>query len=77
MNTRRQLALSAMALAAALAGSPALAQQTIKLTAAAGHPPVFLWVKTVDEVLILAGALALGLFSRAWRLQPSPRLHNA
>ena len=52
MNTRRQLALSAVALAAALAGAPALAQQTIKLTAAAGHPPVFLWVKTVDEVLI-------------------------
>jgi len=52
MKTRRQLALSAVALAAALAGTPALAQQTIKLTAAAGHPPVFLWVKTVDEVLI-------------------------
>jgi TRAP-type C4-dicarboxylate transport system substrate-binding protein len=52
MKIRRNLMLSAVALAAALAGSPALAQQTIKLTAAAGHPPVFLWVKTVDEVLI-------------------------
>lgn len=52
MNTRRNLVLGSVALAAALAGSPALAQQTIKLTAAAGHPPVFLWVKTVDEVLI-------------------------
>lgn len=28
------------------------AQQTIKLTAASGHPPVFLWVKTLDEVFI-------------------------
>jgi TRAP-type C4-dicarboxylate transport system substrate-binding protein len=52
MNTRRNLVLGSVALAAALVGSPALAQQTIKLTAAAGHPPVFLWVKTVDEVLI-------------------------
>lgn len=32
--------------------SAAQAQQTIKLTAAAGHPPVFLWVKTMDEVFI-------------------------
>jgi TRAP-type transport system periplasmic protein len=30
----------------------AQAQQVIKLTAAAGHPPVFLWVKTLDEVFI-------------------------
>ncbi|WP_372659138.1 C4-dicarboxylate TRAP transporter substrate-binding protein [Hydrogenophaga sp.] len=28
------------------------AQQVIKLTAAAGHPPVFLWVKTLDETFI-------------------------
>jgi TRAP-type C4-dicarboxylate transport system substrate-binding protein len=35
-----------------LAAAPAAAQQVIKLTAAAGHPPVFLWVKLVDEVLI-------------------------
>lgn len=28
------------------------AQQTIKLTAASGHPPVFLWIKTLDEVFI-------------------------
>lgn len=35
-----------------LAASGAHAQQVIKMTAAAGHPPVFLWVKTVDEVLI-------------------------
>lgn len=35
-----------------LAANGAHAQQVIKMTAAAGHPPVFLWVKTVDEVLI-------------------------
>lgn len=35
-----------------LAASGASAQQVIKLTAAAGHPPVFLWVKTLDEVFI-------------------------
>jgi TRAP-type C4-dicarboxylate transport system substrate-binding protein len=47
---RPALLLGAIGLAAATA--PALAQQTIKLTAAAGHPPVFLWVKTLDEVFI-------------------------
>ena len=30
----------------------AAAQQVIKLTAAAGHPPVFLWVKLTEEVFI-------------------------
>ncbi len=30
----------------------AAAQQVIKLTVAAGHPPVFLWVKLTDEVFI-------------------------
>lgn len=34
------------------AGLPAQAQEVIKLTATAGHPPVFLWVKTMDEVFI-------------------------
>lgn len=51
--TRRIFQTSLIATALALAGlSGAQAQQTIRLTAAAGHPPVFLWVKTVDEVLI-------------------------
>jgi TRAP-type C4-dicarboxylate transport system substrate-binding protein len=36
----------------ALGAGPARAQQVIKLTAAAGHPPVFLWVKTLDETFI-------------------------
>ncbi len=30
----------------------ASAQQVIKMTVAAGHPPVFLWVKLTDEVFI-------------------------
>ena len=51
MNKRffsRTLLLAAMGLAA----GGARAQQVIKLTATAGHPPVFLWVKTMDEVFI-------------------------
>ena len=48
---RRTLNALLVATAASLAG-PALAQQTIKLTAGAGHPPVFLWIKTMDEVFI-------------------------
>jgi len=53
MKLRRTL-LSAAALAAfaTLAHLPAQAQQVIKLTVTAGHPPVFLWVKTTDEVFI-------------------------
>lgn len=44
----------ALAIACALLGAfgAAQAQQVIKLTAAAGHPPVFLWVKTLDETFI-------------------------
>lgn len=44
-------ATCAAALGLGLAGG-ALAQQVIKLTAVAGHPPVFLWVKLTDEVFI-------------------------
>jgi len=53
MKLRRTL-LSAAAVAAfgLLAHLPASAQQTIKLTVTAGHPPAFLWVKTTDEVFI-------------------------
>ncbi len=49
---RTFIAVAAAAALATLVAAPAAAQQVIKLTAAAGHPPVFLWVKTVDEVLI-------------------------
>jgi TRAP-type C4-dicarboxylate transport system substrate-binding protein len=45
----RTLALATLGLGIAAAAS---AQQVIKLSAAAGHPPVFLWVKLTDEVFI-------------------------
>jgi TRAP-type C4-dicarboxylate transport system substrate-binding protein len=40
-------ALAAVAIGATAA--PASAQEIIKMTAAAGHPPIFLWVKLVRE----------------------------
>jgi TRAP-type C4-dicarboxylate transport system substrate-binding protein len=46
---RRTLLLSALGLAF---GTAAQAQQVIKLTAAAGHPPTFLWVKTIEDTFI-------------------------
>jgi TRAP-type transport system periplasmic protein len=52
MNKRwflRTLSLASLSLAFA---SAATAQQAIKLTITAGHPPVFLWVKQTDEVFI-------------------------
>jgi TRAP-type transport system periplasmic protein len=49
---RTATAAAATAFLCALATTPATAQQVIKMTAAAGHPPVFLWVKTADEVFI-------------------------
>jgi TRAP-type C4-dicarboxylate transport system substrate-binding protein len=53
MTLRQTFILTACAAAmATLAAAPASAQQVIKMTAAAGHPPVFLWVKMADEVLI-------------------------
>jgi TRAP-type transport system periplasmic protein len=48
-NVLKSLCLAAWGMAAI---APALAQEAIKLTIVAGHPPVFLWVKTVDEVFI-------------------------
>ena len=51
MMKRRPLALAAL-LAAAGFTAPAHAQQTLRLTAVAGHPPVFLWVKLLDEFFI-------------------------
>lgn len=46
---RQSLLLAAFGLA--FAGA-AQAQQVIKLTGAAGHPPTFLWVKTLEETFI-------------------------
>lgn len=44
--------VAAAALVAALPARVATAQETIKLTVAAGHPPVFLWVKHLRETFI-------------------------
>ncbi len=45
--------IAAVAAGLALASSlPAAAQETIRLTVAAGHPPIFLWVKHLHETFI-------------------------
>jgi TRAP-type C4-dicarboxylate transport system substrate-binding protein len=54
--------------------APAQAQETIKLTASAGHPPVFLWVRVledffmpeVDKRLAAAGGKYKIEWTRAW-----------
>ncbi len=48
------LALAATTLAATLTATPASAQQTIRMTVASGHAPVFLWVKHIKESFIPA-----------------------
>ena len=49
-DLRLHTALSAAALiATALAAAPAAAQESIRMTMAAGHPPIFLWVKLLKE----------------------------
>jgi TRAP-type transport system periplasmic protein len=47
---RRTLLVAALGLA--FGAGTAQAQQVIKLTGAAGHPPTFLWVKTLEDVFI-------------------------
>lgn len=71
---KRTLIAAAALLAAFGATLPAQAQQTIKLTAAAGHPPVFLWVKLIDEYfmpevdkhLLTAGGKHKIEWTKAW-----------
>ena len=46
--TRRGV-YAAVAVAALALAAPATAQEQIKLTIAAGHPPIFLWVKHLKE----------------------------
>jgi TRAP-type C4-dicarboxylate transport system substrate-binding protein len=46
--------VAALALAVLTFVPHSYAQETIKLTIAAGHPPIFLWVKEIDEALIPA-----------------------
>lgn len=52
MMKRRRFKQLVAGAAIALAFGSAHAQQTIRLTAATGHPTVFLWVKTLDEVFL-------------------------
>mgnify|MGYP005846863545 CR=1 FL=1 len=49
---KHRLALLAVAAALATGTTAVHAQQVIKLTAVAGHPPAFLWVKLLDEFYI-------------------------
>ncbi|MCB1973621.1 MAG: hypothetical protein KDE65_03775, partial [Burkholderiaceae bacterium] len=50
---RRSFQIAAVAAALCCAATGAShAQQTLRLTAAGGHPPVFLWVKLIDEFFI-------------------------
>lgn len=49
-DLRLHTALAAAALiATALAAAPAAAQESIRMTMAAGHPPIFLWVKLLKD----------------------------
>ena len=52
MHRRTLHRLTLAATLALVATGTAYAQQTIRLTAAGGHPPVFLWVKLIDEFFI-------------------------
>src|SRR5688572_1351653 len=50
-------------------GAPAQAQETIKLTIAAGHPPIFLWVKHLKDSLMAtvdAELAKTGKYKIAW-----------
>ena len=50
---RRSFQIAAVAATLCCAATGAShAQQTLRLTAAGGHPPVFLWVKLIDEFFI-------------------------
>jgi TRAP-type C4-dicarboxylate transport system substrate-binding protein len=66
VNLARKMAACLAALACiALAAGAAQAQQTMRMTVVAGHPPVFLWVKLLDEFFLpevdkrLAGKLKI------------------
>jgi TRAP-type C4-dicarboxylate transport system substrate-binding protein len=50
--TRRISVVSLAASLLCLASLPARAQETIRMTIAAGHPPIFLWVKLFSESFI-------------------------
>lgn len=48
----RTILPAAAGLAVLIAALPAASQQVIKMTAVAGHPPIFPWVKLADEFFI-------------------------
>ncbi|MGQ0652006.1 MAG: C4-dicarboxylate TRAP transporter substrate-binding protein [Betaproteobacteria bacterium] len=63
------LVSSLLAAALALAALPACAQETIRITVAAGHPPIFLWVKHLREsfmATIDAELARSGKYKVAW-----------
>lgn len=67
-HIRRMAAVSALALAAGWAGQ-AGAQESIGITMVAGHPPIFLWVKHLNETLIPtvdAELARTGTYKIAW-----------
>ncbi|MCI5077123.1 C4-dicarboxylate TRAP transporter substrate-binding protein [Oricola sp.] len=47
-----QTTLSVLAISAAVFGTPALAQEKLRMTVATGHPAVFLWVKHFNQTFI-------------------------
>ena len=60
---------SLLAAALALAAVPAAAQESIRMTIAAGHPPIFLWVKHLRESFIAtvdAELARTGKYKVAW-----------
>lgn len=67
---RATLRLGLLAAAAALLYAPAAqAQETIRLTVAAGHPPIFLWVKHLKDSLMAtvdAELAKTGKYKVAW-----------
>lgn len=52
MKLNRRTTLAGAAALAVAAPAIARAQTVVKLTAIAGHPPVFLWVKLMDEFFV-------------------------
>ena len=52
MPIKRRAFVAATTAVALAAPAVARAQQSVRLTVIAGHPPVFLWVKLIDELFI-------------------------
>lgn len=52
MSAMQKITLAAGVAILAVAAQPVQAQQTIKMTAIAGHPQIFPWVKLMDEFFI-------------------------